>query len=147
MANGKHITIMNNYGIKANSLMTRDMAFGYGITKMDNYSIKKRISWDNMMDYSNGMTKMAQSTKQDFMLDKEPLNDKGDAHGIWESYYDNGQLHYKGEFINGIRHGLWEGYYYGQICFKINYINGQFDGLCQLFNLDGTPIEISFYAK
>ena len=41
------------------------------------------------------------------MQNKKPLNDKGQAHGLWEEYYSNGNLRWKGSFINGNRIGLW----------------------------------------
>ena len=43
--------------------------------------------------------------------DIKPLNENGQPHGYWESYYYNGQLHYKGNFVNGKQHGYWEYYY------------------------------------
>ena len=53
-------------------------------------------------------------------------NDKGEKHGYWEDYYDNGQLAYKGNFVNGNRHGYWESYYAdGQLSYKGNYVNGK----------------------
>ena len=44
------------------------------------------------------------------MQDKTPINEKGQRHGYWETYYSNGKPHYKGNFINGKlhRYGLWE---------------------------------------
>lgn len=38
-------------------------------------------------------------------------NDKGQAHGYWEVYWDNGNLSYKGNYINVKKHGCWEWYY------------------------------------
>jgi len=35
-------------------------------------------------------------------------NKDGKRHGLWEWYYDNGQLWYKGYYINGQEDGLWE---------------------------------------
>ena len=37
-------------------------------------------------------------------------NEQGQRHGPWETYYLNGNLRYKGNFINGKRHGLCENY-------------------------------------
>ena len=39
-----------------------------------------------------------------------PKNEKGQRHGYWEWYYDNGQLECKGSYINGQAHGYWEIY-------------------------------------
>jgi len=38
------------------------------------------------------------------------LNDKVEQHGYWETYYNNGNLWYKGFFKNDLRHGYWERY-------------------------------------
>ena len=55
--------------------------------------------------------------------DITPINEKGERHGYWESYYSNGQLKYKGNFVNGKQHGYWEYYYYdGQLKEKTYYI-------------------------
>lgn len=50
-------------------------------------------------------------------------NDKGEPHGYWENYHPNGQLHYKGNYLNGKRHGYWETEFY-----EVNYHNGIFHG-------------------
>ena len=56
------------------------------------------------------------------MQDKTPINEKGQRHGYWETYYSNGKPHYKGNFINGKLHGLWERYYLnGQLIYKEYY--------------------------
>ena len=38
-------------------------------------------------------------------------NERGEEHGYWEWYYPNGQLDYKGDYVNGNRHGYWEVYH------------------------------------
>ena len=38
-------------------------------------------------------------------------NFQGQRHGLWESYYPNGQLRYKGNYQNGKLYGLCEIYY------------------------------------
>ena len=53
-------------------------------------------------------------------------NEKGEKHGVWESYYDNGQLFYRGNYVNGQRHGLWESYYpNGQLHYQQEYNMGK----------------------
>jgi antitoxin component YwqK of YwqJK toxin-antitoxin module len=55
--------------------------------------------------------------------DIRPYNDKGERHGYWEKYYLNGNLWYKGNYVNGNRHGYWEWYHdNGQLDSKIYYI-------------------------
>ena len=36
-----------------------------------------------------------------------PRNHKYQAHGLWINNYFNGDLLYKGHWVNGIRHGYW----------------------------------------
>ena len=38
-------------------------------------------------------------------------NDKGEKHGPWEIYHDNGNPWYKENYINGKEHGLYELYH------------------------------------
>jgi len=58
--------------------------------------------------------------------DIQPINEKGerhDEHGYWEHYHYNGQLWFKGNYVDGNRHGYWEEYYpNGQLKSKIYYI-------------------------
>jgi antitoxin component YwqK of YwqJK toxin-antitoxin module len=45
-----------------------------------------------------------------------PYNEQGQPHGYWEIYQSNGQLMYKGNYVNGKEHGYWEWYHYnGQL--------------------------------
>ena len=39
-------------------------------------------------------------------------NDIGQRHGLWIRYYNNGDLFYKGQFINDISYGYWIDNYY-----------------------------------
>ena len=53
-------------------------------------------------------------------------NSKGNPEGYWEHYYDNGQLSWKGNYVNGNREGYWEGYYYnGQLRCKGYWVRGE----------------------
>ena len=36
-----------------------------------------------------------------------PFNNKNQAHGLWIYYLPDGNLWFKGHFINDIRHGYW----------------------------------------
>ena len=58
------------------------------------------------------------------MRNKSQYNDKGQQHGLWEYYYYNGNLLFKGTYLKGEYIGLW--------------IRGFSDGLIK---------QISFYAK
>lgn len=58
-------------------------------------------------------------------------NDKGEPHGPWK-YYHNGKLWYKVNYINGKINGLCEDYYFkGQLSLKFNVINGNRHGICE----------------
>jgi antitoxin component YwqK of YwqJK toxin-antitoxin module len=82
------------------------------------------------------------------MRDKSPKNAKGQRHGIWVGYHDNGKLWFKGTYINSIRQGPWEQYHTnGQLMYKVTYILGQRDGLFQWYYLNGSLKEITFYVK
>lgn len=60
------------------------------------------------------------------MQDKKPRNEQGKAHGLWETYWTNGNLNYKGNYTNGLQNGYCEQYYYDYetICYQGNFING-----------------------
>ena len=54
------------------------------------------------------------------------------------SYYDNGQLRQKGNFIAGKKEGLWEVFYEnGQLKWRENYKDGNKEGLWELFRGNG----------
>ena len=36
-----------------------------------------------------------------------PRNNKKQAHGLWLCYYNDGNLGYKGHYINDIKYGYW----------------------------------------
>jgi antitoxin component YwqK of YwqJK toxin-antitoxin module len=47
----------------------------------------------------------------------------------WELYYSNGQLNFKGNYVNGKQHGYWESYFSdGQLNYKGNFVNGKQHG-------------------
>ncbi len=57
------------------------------------------------------------------------LNEQGQKHGYWESYFPSGVLLFKGNYINGRIHGYWENYHSNGILFyKGNYINDREHG-------------------
>jgi len=43
--------------------------------------------------------------------DIRPRNDKNQPHGLWECYFHDGTLMYKGNYVNGKRYDYWESYY------------------------------------
>ena len=70
--------------------------------------------------------------------DITPRNDKGERHGYWELYYSNGQLMYKGNYVDGKQHGYWEYYHSnGQLWAKGNYVNGNEHGYWEDYYRNG----------
>jgi len=47
--------------------------------------------------------------------DITPYNDKNEHHGYWERYYINGEVWYKGFYVNGKVNG-YEEFTYGDRC-------------------------------
>ena len=46
--------------------------------------------------------------------------------GIYKSYYDDGQLFYEVNYIDGKRNGIFKSYHEnGQLWYKANYIDGK----------------------
>lgn len=76
-----------------------------------------------------------------------PINKKGQSHGYWEEYHWNGNLYYKGNYINGEPDGYWEMYRVnGEPWYKGVYHYGIEIGLWELYNENGELIEQHFYA-
>ena len=50
---------------------------------------------------------------------------EGQKNGVWEWYYENGEMRFKGAFINGIKDGEWEEYFIeGELSKKTRYNKG-----------------------
>ena len=78
--------------------------------------------------------------------DIQPCNEKGEPHGAWETYHDNGQLQYKGNFVAGKQHGYSERYYTnGQLCYKGNYVAGKRHGYWAWYHNSGQLELIIYY--
>ncbi len=57
-------------------------------------------------------------------------NEKGLVHGSWETYHYNGQLSFKGYYINGEKHGPWVTFYFnGELAFEGTFDLGKRIGL------------------
>jgi len=64
------------------------------------------------------------------------VNDKRD--GYWEYYHSNGNLSYKGNFVNGNKHGYWEEYHSdGNLSYKGNYVDGERHGYWEYYYYNG----------
>ena len=61
--------------------------------------------------------------------------------GPYETFYENGQLQVRTNFIDGERDGLWEIFYEnGQLVKRGNLKDGKQDGLQEYFDEDGNLI-------
>jgi len=66
------------------------------------------------------------------------LKHTGKRHGLYESWYDNGQKCERINYQNGKKHGLYENWYHnGQKFEQINYRNGEKHGLCESWYENG----------
>jgi antitoxin component YwqK of YwqJK toxin-antitoxin module len=78
--------------------------------------------------------------------DITPINEKGEPHGSWEVYWYNGQLYFKGNYVNDNVHGYWEVYYpNGQLCYKGNYLNGKEHGYWEWYHDNGKLKDKIYY--
>ena len=68
---------------------------------------------------------------------------EGKKDGLWEEYWDNGQLVYKGHYKDGKKDGLWE-FYQGpsSLWHKGHYKDGKEEGLWEWFLMDGTVDQV-----
>jgi len=66
--------------------------------------------------------------------------------GFYEKYYKNGQLEYKVNYKDGENDGLNEQYYEsGQLSSKYNYKGGKKNGLCQRYSENGKLVKNLIY--
>ena len=62
----------------------------------------------------------------------------GKKEGIWEDYYDDGQIYSKGSYVNDIKDGYWEYYWSnGSLCHKGNYKNDVKEGYWENYWING----------
>jgi len=59
----------------------------------------------------------------------------------------NGNVIYKGNYLNGKAHGLWERYWNnGILRYKANYLNGKRHGLCENYDWsNGNLVNIQYH--
>ena len=66
--------------------------------------------------------------------------------GIFECFYDNGQLEIRGYFKDGKKEGLWEKFWgNGQLEVRAYSIDGKEEGLWEYFDEDGGLIKTETY--
>jgi len=57
--------------------------------------------------------------------------------GVWEGYYDNGQLHSKGSYLYDKRIGLWNSFYSDGTIEEVgSYLNDKKNGVWKIFDYD-----------
>lgn len=59
---------------------------------------------------------------EELVPNTKPRNDKGQAHGYWESYWDNGNPWYKGSYHNNKQIGYWRDYSNNKLLLKTYFI-------------------------
>lgn len=64
--------------------------------------------------------------------DIKPINDKGQAHGCWETYWNDGTLWYKCFYVNDVIYG---------------YVNWNMFGYNEAYQSTGELIHKIYYAK
>jgi antitoxin component YwqK of YwqJK toxin-antitoxin module len=73
------------------------------------------------------------------------FNDKGERHGYWERRYPNGNLDWKGNYVNDKRNGYWKFYFInGKLQLIGNYNNGQLVGCWNWYSVNGNQTEKIF---
>ena len=71
---------------------------------------------------------------------------EGNKTGYWETYYNNGKIHSKGNYINGKREGIWECYWSDdKLWFKGNYINDKREGYWVFYFPNGSLSSKTLY--
>ena len=80
---------------------------------------------------------MVQATRLHIGAVIKELKD-GKKDGFWEVYFNNGQLHFSGNYKIGKLDGFWQWYHKnGQLETKGNYNNGKKDGFWESFYPNG----------
>jgi antitoxin component YwqK of YwqJK toxin-antitoxin module len=71
-------------------------------------------------------------------LGKNRKDRNGLKQGLWEEYWDNGNLQSKGSYVNGLKEGYWEYYEDGNLISKGLYKEGNKEGIWEYYNKDGS---------
>jgi antitoxin component YwqK of YwqJK toxin-antitoxin module len=111
---------------------------------MVDYILVPILSIMNIMVFFNTI-----GVVNDIMQDKTPRNKQGQQHGCWETYFDNGQLCYKGLFINNDKFGYHESYFIdGKLHWRGHYNNNELCGYHEHYwNNESIKIDKVYYAR
>ena len=79
-----------------------------------------------------------------------PINQKdalGFKQGLWEEYWDNGNLYYKGSWLDGKQTGLWEHYWHnsGNLMCKGSFFNDKKTGIWEWYDIEGNLIRVIYH--
>ncbi len=70
------------------------------------------------------------------------LDAEGRRHGVWEEYWSNGKLRWRGHYYHGEWHGVWEVYYLnGTLMWRKHYNMNRLVGLEQKWNERGDLVK------
>lgn len=68
--------------------------------------------------------------------------------GLYQNWYENGQMQMKGEYVAGKKHGLWSRWYEnGQLQATGIYKNGDLDGLWRMWFENGTKMNEVYFKN
>ena len=69
---------------------------------------------------------------------KGQLNSKGQEEGLWDWFYENGNIKARTPYVGGEVDGILEGFYEdGNIRIRTPYVGGKIDGIAELFYPNG----------
>jgi antitoxin component YwqK of YwqJK toxin-antitoxin module len=123
------------------------MAIGKS-TFLINYVQLGHISMVNVMAFGKFITLKEHLNKQNSMQDNNQRNAKGYRHGLWESYWDKGEIYYRTTYDNGDPHGLSIWYHQnGNVWYKGNYNKGKQIGYWEWYNSDGKLENTEYFAN
>jgi antitoxin component YwqK of YwqJK toxin-antitoxin module len=77
---------------------------------------------------------------------KGQKNSKGQEEGIWEFFYENGNIRARTPYKDGKEDGIDEGFYpNGNIQWRIPYVEGNKDGIAEWFDEQGNITETRYW--
>ena len=86
-------------------------------------------------------SRWGQWNKEQPIKDGNPINqydNEGIKQGYWETYWENGEIESKGNYVNNIQDGYWEDYWSnGGLYYKGSFKNGRVDGPWEYYNRNG----------
>ena len=76
--------------------------------------------------------------KEKTKIKSEVFMTNGKKEGEYKSYYKNGELHEKVNYIDGLKQGIEKSYYdNGQLFVEVNYIDDKKNGIFKSYHING----------